>query len=180
MKLKSLPTVVVVLFAFSFCNAGCSNDDAATSVQNDENNTTENNAPIPSQNNGNDTTGNVNDNTSTSKMKITIGTTVFTATLYNNPSSAAFKAMLPLTIDMTELNGNEKFYNFTSTLPTNASVGGDIKVGDLTLYGNNVLVLFYKSFNTSYSYTKLGHIDNPTELATALGAGNVTVKFENN
>ena len=81
---------------------------------------------------------------------------------------------------MTELNGNEKYYDFPSALPTNASVGGDIKAGDLMLYGSNVLVLFYKNFNTSYSYTKLGYVDNPTGLAQALGAGNVIVKFENN
>ncbi len=116
----------------------------------------------------------------TTKMKITIGSSVFTATLYGNPSASAFKARLPLTIDMTELNGNEKYYDLPSPLPTNASVGGNIKAGDLTLYGNDVLVLFYKSFNTSYNYTKLGQIDNPTGLITALGTGNVVVKFENN
>lgn len=174
MKFKSLITVIVVLFAFSFCTASCSNDDAATPDQNDGGN----NVPTPTQNNGNDTTGNGNTNPTTTKMKITIGAAVFTATLYDNPSATAFKAMLPLTIDMTELNGNEKYYDFPSPLPTNASVGGEIKVGDLTLYGNNVLVLFYKNFNTSYSYTKLGYVDNPTGLAVALGSENVTVKFE--
>ena len=121
-----------------------------------------------------------NNNISTAKMKITIGAIVFTATLYNNPSAAALKAMLPLTINMTELNGNEKYYDSPGSIPANASVGGDIKAGDLMLYGNNVLVLFYKNFNTTYSYTKLGYIDNPAGLATALGAGNVAVKFENN
>jgi hypothetical protein len=118
--------------------------------------------------------------TNTTKMKITIGSSVFTAVLYDNPSATAFKARLPLTINMTELNGNEKYHDFPSPLPTNASVGGDIKAGDLTLYGNNVLVLFYKNFNSSYSYTKLGYVDNPTGLAHALGTGNVVVKFENN
>ena len=157
MKIKSLITVIVVVFAFSFCTASCSKDNETT----------------PTQNNGNG-----NNNTTTTKMKITIGTAVFTGTFYDNPSATAFKAMLPLTIDMTELNGNEKYYNFSSPLPTNASVGGNIKVGDLTLYGNNVLVLFYKSFNTSYSYTKLGYVDDPVGLATALGAGDVVVKFE--
>jgi len=113
-------------------------------------------------------------------VKITVGTDVFTATLYDNPSAIAFRARLPFTINMTELNGNEKYYDFADPLPTSASVGGNIKVGDLTLYGNNTLVLFYKNFSTSYTYTKLGYVDNPTGLATALGNGNALVKFEYN
>lgn len=125
---------------------------------------------VATQNNGSDTTSN--------KMKITIGSAVFTATLNNNATTTAFKAMLPLTINMSELNGNEKMYYFSTTLPTNASSGGNIKVGDLMLYGNNCLVLFYEGFNTSYRYTRLGRIDNTSGLVAALGAGSVTVKFE--
>lgn len=128
---------------------------------------------IEQTNNSNNTS-----NTDTTKMKITIGTTVFTATLNNNTTVTAFKAMMPLTINMGELNGNEKFYYFSTTLPTNASSGGNIQVGDLMLYGNNCLVLFYEGFNTSYSYTRLGRIDNTSGLVAALGAGSVTVKFE--
>ena len=121
-----------------------------------------------------------NSNIDTVKMKITIGPAVFTATLNNNATATAFKAMLPLTINMGELNGNEKFYYFSTTLPANASTGGKIQVGDLMLYGNNCLVLFYKGFNTSYSYTRLGRIDNTAGFVAALGAGSVTVKFEIN
>ncbi|WP_026705091.1 cyclophilin-like fold protein [Flavobacterium soli] len=117
---------------------------------------------------------------STSKMKITIGSTVFTATLYDNVTANAFKTMLPLTITMSDLNANEKFFYFSSTLPTNAASGGSIQAGDLMLYGNNCLVLFYESFNTSYSYSRIGKIDDVAELETALGAGNVTVKYELN
>jgi hypothetical protein len=116
--------------------------------------------------------------TATTKMKITIGTAVFTATLYENTTTKELIAQLPFTLDMTELNGNEKYYDLPNALPTNAKAGGDIKAGDLMLYGNNVLVLFYKDFNTSYNYTKLGYIDNPMGLAAALGSENVTVKFE--
>ena len=45
-------------------------------------------------------------------LKITVGGKVFTATLLDNASANAFKAMLPLTMNMTELNGNEKYFRF--------------------------------------------------------------------
>jgi hypothetical protein len=117
-------------------------------------------------------------NTDSMKLKITIGTDTFTATVYNNPTVTAFKKSLPLTINMTELNGNEKYFDLPNNLPTNASNPGTIQTGDLMLYGSNTLVLFYKAFSTSYNYSRIGHIDNPSGLADALGSGNKTVKFE--
>ena len=48
------------------------------------------------------------------------------------------------------------------------------------LYGNNCLVVFYESFDTSYTYTKIGHIDDTSGLVDALGTGSVTVTFEMN
>jgi hypothetical protein len=83
-----------------------------------------------------------------------------------------------VTLQMTELNGNEKYVRMRNDLPTNASNPGTIRAGDLMLYGQNTVVLFYKSFPTSYSYTPLGRIDDPAGLAAALGAGDVTVSYE--
>jgi hypothetical protein len=114
----------------------------------------------------------------TDTMKITIGTNIFTATFYNNATATALKAKLPMTINMTELNGNEKYFDLPNNLPTNASNPGTIQTGDLMLYGSNTLVLFYKTFSTSYNYTRLARIDNPSGLAAALGSGNTTVKFK--
>jgi hypothetical protein len=79
---------------------------------------------------------------------------------------------------MSDLNSNEKYFDFASGLPTNAANPGTIQNGDLMLYGSRTLVLFYKSFSTSYRYTKLGRIDNTSGLTAALGSGNVTVTFE--
>ncbi|MCW5914130.1 MAG: hypothetical protein KIT66_05950 [Chitinophagaceae bacterium] len=112
------------------------------------------------------------------KFKITIGSETFTATLLDNNSAKSFKNLLPLTINMTELNNNEKYYDLPNSLPANSSNPQIIKNGDLMLYGSKTLVLFYKTFSTSYNYTKLGTIDDATGLATALGSGNVTVTFE--
>lgn len=120
-----------------------------------------------------------NNNTITNgKIKITVNSQTFTATLLDNNSAKAFKKMLPLTINMIELNGNEKYYDLLNSIPTDASNPGTINNGDLMLYGSKTLVLFYKTFSTSYSYTKLGRIDDVAGLESALGSGNVTITFE--
>ena len=113
-----------------------------------------------------------------SKITIKIRNKIFSATLEGNATATAFKAMLPLTINMTELNGNEKFFRFSNDLPANAVTPGTIQSGDLMLWGSNTLVLFYETFSTSYRYTRLGKIDHPNGLAAALGSGDITVVFE--
>ena len=112
-------------------------------------------------------------------INIIIGSKTFTATLADSEAGEAFAALLPLTVTMNELNGNEKYHYLSSSLPTDSYQPGTIHAGDLMLYGNNCVVLFYETFNTSYSYTRIGAIDNPSGLASALGSGNVSVRFEN-
>jgi hypothetical protein len=123
-------------------------------------------------------TSNNNTNPTGSKMKIKIGNSIFTATLYDNQAATAFKSLLPLTLNMIELNGNEKYVDLPGSLPTNASNPGTIQNGDLMLYGSSTLVLFYKTFPTYYSYTKLGRIDDVTGLVAALGTGNINFWLE--
>lgn len=111
-------------------------------------------------------------------IKIKIGDYSFSAALYDNETSNAFKKMLPLTLDMSELNGNEKFYYLPDNLPAKSSCPSKIHTGDIMLYGSSCLVLFYEDFSTSYSYTAIGRIDDPNGLSEALGAGNISVIFE--
>lgn len=66
---------------------------------------------------------------------------------------------------MEELNWNEKYvYLQAWNLPTNSKVPEKIEAWDIMLYWSNCIVIFYKSFTTSYSYTKIGHISNLGEL----------------
>jgi hypothetical protein len=125
----------------------------------------------------NDCIGNNNEMTKL-KIKIAGNAQVFAATLLDNKSAKAFKEMLPLTMQMIELNGNEKYGDLQNSLPTNPSNPKTVKNGDLMLYGSDTVVLFYKTFSTSYSYTKLGEVEEATGLASALGPGDIRVTFE--
>lgn len=111
-------------------------------------------------------------------IKISVGEKTFSARLEDNPTARAFAEMLPLEIDMTELHGNEKYFYLDRDLPSDSVSVGQIHAGDLMLFGSNCLVLFYKDFPTSYSYTRLGKLENFSELDKILGAGNILIKFE--
>ncbi len=115
---------------------------------------------------------------SESKMNFNINVVIdektYNATLEKNETAQSFINMLPQEYNMSELNGNEKYIYLDKTLPTNSYNPKHIEKGDIMLYGNNCLVVFYKSFDTSYSYTKIGHIDNLPDL----GNKNITIKFE--
>ena len=123
-----------------------------------------------------DNAGNNNQMENTSVI-ITVNGKEFNAVFYNNETANAFINMMPLTLNMSELNGNEKYYNLSTTLPVNSERVGSIKKGDIMLYGSNCIVVFYESFNTSYSYTKIGYIENTENLSSALGSGSVSVTF---
>lgn len=107
-------------------------------------------------------------------ISITINGKNYNVTLEDNETAQAFVKLLPGEFNMKELNGNEKYIYMNNTLPTNSSNPKHIEAGDIMLYGNDCLVIFYKSFDTNYSYTKVGHIYNLPNL----GNGNITVKFE--
>jgi len=114
----------------------------------------------------------------TPKIKVTVGSKSFLVTTYDNATTRAFLALLPMTITMNDVNGNEKYRPLQGSLPTAAEIPHKINAGDLMLWGANGLVLFYETFNTSYSYSKIGFTENASGLKEALGTNNPIVKFE--
>ena len=107
-------------------------------------------------------------------IKVSINNKEYNAIIENNETAKTFVSLLPQEFNMEELNGNEKYFYMDNSLPANSYNPNHIEKGDIMLYGNNCLVVFYKSFDTSYSYTKIGHIDNLPDL----GNDTVIVKFE--
>ena len=160
-----------------------SNDNIETNVNYSQEDVNTNNEITNNIENTNEETNNNEDiegGEENMKLNIKIGDNNFTATLEDNETTKELVNKLPLTINMSELHGNEKYYYFDESMPTNSERVGNINTGDLMLYGSDCLVLFYESFSTSYSYTRLGHIDNPEGLANVVGSGNVEVTFEIN
>lgn len=67
-------------------------------------------------------------------MNIKIGSNVFKAMLYENETAETLKAMMPLTLKMSELNSNEKYCQLSTNLPTNTENIGTIQEGDIMLW----------------------------------------------
>jgi len=106
---------------------------------------------------------------------MTIGTARFAVILEDNPTAGAFAQLLPATFDMTELNGNEKYVRLPRGLPNKPVPPGTIRTGDILLYGNDTVVVFYETFQSGYSYTRIGRVVERDGLARALGQGNPRV-----
>ena len=148
-----------------FLVVGCNSKKSETNYQSSSTNHQETNIK------NNEST---NSNEVTKSVKAIISDKEYIINLEDNETAKSFINYLPIELNMSELNGNEKYIYLDTSLPTNASNPKRINAGDVMLYGDNCLVIFYASFNTSYSYTKIGHIENLPNL----GNNSITVKLE--
>ena len=106
---------------------------------------------------------------------ITVGGKSFKADIEDTETGKAFIGKLPLSLDMSELNGNEK-YCYGVSLPRDDKYYNSIASGDLMLYSGSCIVLFYGSAG-GYSYTRIGRLVSTEGLKEALGTGSVKVSF---
>lgn len=111
------------------------------------------------------------------KMYIEIGDYTFTATLEDNKAVAELLAMIeegPVRLELEDYSGFEKVGPLGKSL-TRCDKQTTTKSGDIVLYNGNNIVIFYGS--NSWSYTRIGKVDNLTDWEKALGTGDVTVNF---
>ena len=153
---------ILVIVSFLMVTGCNSKSNTSNNQNNNDNNRVEDNNNLDSL------------NEVINSVKVIIDEEEYTINLEDNETVKSFIKMLPQELKMSELNGNEKYVYLDNTLSTNSYNPKRINAGDVMLYGNNCLVIFYKSFDTSYSYTKIGHIDNLPNL----GNGSITVKLE--
>lgn len=111
------------------------------------------------------------------RLKVNVNGRDFYADFYDTAPARELKAELPRTFTMSELNGNEKYIYTDISYSAAPEKVGKIEKGDIMLYGDNCLVLFYDSFTTPYSYTYIGHISDTDGLEDAVGKGDAVVSF---
>ena len=111
------------------------------------------------------------------RIWMAVGERRFAVTLADNEAARAFVSQLPLTLDMPDLNGNEKHQKLPKALPTNITRPRTIRNGDLMLWGADTLVVFYLTLDSPYAYTRLGRIEDAAALPQTLGRGQVRVTF---
>jgi flavodoxin len=112
-------------------------------------------------------------NEDANKVNVNIDGNDYILNLEDNVTAKKLYELAPFDVTMDELNGNEKYIYLSSSFPINPYKPGHIEKGDVMLFDNSCLVIFYKSFDTTYSYTKIGHIDNLPDL----GSSSISVKF---
>lgn len=111
------------------------------------------------------------------KINVKVENHTFQANLESNSAVDAFVDMMresPITIRMSDYGGFEKVGSLGESLPT-SDRQTTTEEGDIVLYSGNQIVIFYGT--NSWSYTRLGHVDDLDGWEEALGNEDVTVTF---
>lgn len=108
---------------------------------------------------------------------LSAGNETFAVVLENNDAANALMELLQdgsVTISLNDYGGFEKVGALGTDLPADDAYM-TTQAGDIVLYQGNQIVIFYGS--NSWSYTRLGKINETEDLQAALGKGTVSVTF---
>ena len=105
---------------------------------------------------------------STFQVLLTLNKREFSVTLEDTKTSRKLQNMLPLEFDMFDLDGAQKYVFLQDAMPTNPESLKKIEVGDVLLYEDRCLSLFYRPCCSNYRYTILGKVDEPAPLEATL------------
>lgn len=157
-------------------NSGVSeNIDVRKSENSDSNVSESSNASVSeSSNTGTNETSDTQEDETEMKMNVQIGDYTFTATLEQNQAVNELIDMMkegPVTIEMSDYSGFEKVGPLGKGLTTDNHQTTTTE-GDIVLYNGNQIVIFYGS--NSWSYTRIGKINDLTNWKKALGSEDVT------
>lgn len=180
--MKKIITLFLCIVVTTICLSSCSDNDIeqtkSQSIEAANDGSSENMAPSTADNaQGADNNEAVEESTKM-KFTVTVNDKVFYGEFNKTKAAEEFLRTLPLSVTMTELNGNEKYYILPDDLTSDDKNPGKIEKGDIMLYSGNYLVLFYDTFDTMYSYTSIGKITDTEGLKEAVGSGDVSVTFE--
>lgn len=118
--------------------------------------------------------------TAQNKIYLTSNGETRSVTLADNSATSKLKELLmesDITVDMSDYGGWEKVGDLPQSLPTsNSQITA--QPGDIMLYQGYQMVIFYG--NNSWSYTRLGKVDNSSDLKAWLGNDDVKVTLSLN
>lgn len=114
----------------------------------------------------------------TDGFMITIDGQEFHVITEDHETVDALMEQFPMTLTMDDLHGNEKYYYLDQSLPTSIENVRTIQAGDIMLFQDDCLVLFYESFSTTYSYTRIGHVENVDQFVQVVGSGSIQATFQ--
>ena len=111
-------------------------------------------------------------------ITVTIGGNEYAAALYDNGAARAVSAQFPLALSMSEYAGNLEYYaRLSAKITADAPKADKIRAGDIMLYNDISLVIFYADAPHTAGYVKLGHIENPADLKKSLDGAGGKVRF---
>ena len=112
-------------------------------------------------------------------MKVIIDNYTYEAELAPNATAETFARFLPLELEMSDLNNNEKYFYTAARIPRTEYLPGHIDCGDIMLWEADCIVVFYKSFDNPFPYSRIGRILDADKLPELLaGRKSVRIKFE--